>query len=522
MADVVHLERIDLMDEMLARVGEIQRVRNPTIYRPSRSLIPEHSKHYFPRYIALGLYNKEIDVKESACALIDRSKLEIKLDIASVFRTTVNKSWEEICTFVVPNPEEMKRMYDDCPIHDAQAIRNILTLDAVFVTAVLHSLWDVHQSGSLSVRFQGIAKAVQERGLSKGNTGVLLDILAVFQNQIPFELIKTVVRMLYDTEVGLAATAGSLGQNHQTEPQPSNPRVILEVEALSMNGHLKRSSNEFETSEAASVLKGMVEVACGLMMYYLPGPADKPLQTPPLASANYCHLLDCIYRALHQNKETKFDWPEDKDDTLPIATATQLKRAGINIVRGAANISDVKFERGIVGARLILPQLRVTPWTEILLRNLLAYERKVLKKGDLMCYLSFMDQLIDTEKDVLLLKERSHSVIELSHLSSDSEVAKIFNSLLDNSNEIPLACKWTNLRKEIHSFYRSEKRQLWVEFCEVHFGRPWVTASVVAAIGLLVLTFLQTLYTMKTYYDEVCGEYPFKVALSIMSWENIL
>ncbi|KAL2613945.1 hypothetical protein R1flu_025637 [Riccia fluitans] len=458
MSDRVHMERIDLMDRMLSMNGEVQRSSNPTIYRRAMSLNSEHSKQYLPRYISLGLYNPDIDLNESACAIIDKAKIQIKLDIASNFKATVKKSWMEICRFIVKEPEDMKRMYDDCPIHDVQAIRNILTLDAVFVTSVLHTLWDMHQSEDHSVlRFPGIAQVVHERGLSKGNTGVLLDILAIFQNQIPFQLIKHAVQMLYDTEP-LAPAGRSKSFDRQKYSRSSEAPVTLEIDKLPMNGRHSNRGNECHHSEAAWVLQGMVEVACGLMMYYLPGPPDKPLKSPPLETANYRHLLDCVYRALQHNKEAKFDWPEDKEQSHPIATATQLKRAGIKIVRGAATISDIRFEPGIVEAELILPQVRVTPWTEILLRNLLAYERRVLKKGDLICYLSFMDELIDNEKDVLLM------------------------------------------RREIHSFYSNERRKLWIEFYDAHFGRFWVTASVVAAIALLVLTFLQTLYTIKSYY----------------------
>ncbi|KAL2603127.1 hypothetical protein R1flu_017152, partial [Riccia fluitans] len=362
-SDLVRLENIHLMDQMLARNDEVQSSTNPTIYRCSMSLIPRHSKQYCPRYIALGLYNEDIDVMESASSIIDKAKLQMKMDIASIFRATVKKTWMEICNFIVKEPEDMKRMYDDdCPVHDVQAIRNILTLDAAFITSVLYSLWDVyHTEDHSALRFHGIAKVGRER------EAVILAVDSV-------DLIES--------------------------SAPSEARVTLEE--LPMNGRHSKRGKEFELSGAAPVLKGMVEVACGL-------------------------------RALQDNKEENFDLRgKDKEDT-PIATVTQLRRAGLGIKFSEEN-----------------------------------------------CY--------------------SNAVIELSQLGSDREVADIFNSLLNNSNEIPLSSQWTRLRKEIHRFYSSEKRQLWVEFVDAHFGRAWVTVSVVAAIALLVMTFLQTLYTMKGYY----------------------
>ncbi|KAG6549493.1 hypothetical protein Mapa_009029 [Marchantia paleacea] len=489
MEHVLHLERIDLMDEMMAKMKQARSTSNPTIFRPSSR--STHSEQYSPGYICLGLYNQDIKVKESTT--IDRYKLEIKLEMAVVFQETVKKSWTEICELVVENPEDMKNIYDDCPIDDPQAVRNILTLDAVFVTCILHTLWDVHGSEGHSVhpRFAEIAEVVQDRGLRKSSSGVMLDILAIFQNQIPLQLITRVVEIMYQSR---PMDGGEQPQNSSPEYFPAHATsVILELEELPLN------SVESEPSTAVMVLSGMAEVVCGLMRYDLPGRIDQFERIPPLKTADYSHLLECVYWGALQHNT--WEWPEEKDATHPIATATQLRKAGISIVRGSGSINDIRFRRGFFTATLILPQLRITPWTETILRNLVEFESRVLKKGDLMCYLSFMDQLIDTEEDVLLLKERKLSVIELSHLSSDIDVANIFNSLLHSSNDLPISKEWATLRKDIHSFYNNEKRQLWVEFVQIYFGRPWITASVVAAFALLVLTFLQTLYTMKGYYE---------------------
>ncbi|BBN17729.1 hypothetical protein MPTK1_7g16570 [Marchantia polymorpha subsp. ruderalis] len=487
MEHVLHLERIDLMDELMAKMKRARSTANPTIFRPSTR--SNHSEQYSPTYISLGLYNKDIQVKESTT--IDRYKLEIKLEMAVVFQETVKKSWTEICQLVVESPEDMKNIYDDCPIDDPQAVRNILTLDAVFVTCILHTLWDVHGSEGHSVqpRFAEIAEVVQDRGLRKSSSGVMLDILAIFQNQIPLQLITRVVEIMYQSR---PMEGSKEAQSSSSLYFPADPNsVTLEIEELPLN------SVESKPSTAVRVLSGIAEVVCGLMRYVLPGPSDHYDRAPPIQTADYSHLLECVYWGALQHNT--WEWPEEKDATHPIATATQLQKAGISIVRGSGSINDVRFKRGIFTATLIVPQLRITPWTETILRNLLEFESRVLKKGDLMCYLSFMDQLIDTEEDVLLLKERKLSVIELSLLSSDIDVANIFNSLLHSSNDVPISKQWATLRKDIHSFYNNDKRQLWVEFVQIYFGRPWFTASVVAAFALLVLTFLQTFYTVKAY-----------------------
>ncbi|BBN17067.1 hypothetical protein Mp_7g11700 [Marchantia polymorpha subsp. ruderalis] len=489
MEHILHLERIDLMDELMADMKKARSTANPKIFHPSTRAT--QSEQLSPGYISLGLYNKDIQVKESTT--IDRYKVELKLEMAVVFKGTVKKSWTEICQLVVESPEDMKNMYHDCPIDDPQAVRNILTLDAVFVTCMLHTLSGLHKSDdSVQPRFAEIAEVVQDRGLSTLRFGDLFDILVIFQNQIPLQLITRVLEIMYQSR---PMKRSKQAQNSSSLYFPADPDgVTLEIEELPLN------SVESERSTAVMVLRDIAEVVCDVMQYTLPGPSKLLERISTLKAEDYSHLLECVYwGALRHNT---WEWPNEKDVRHPIATATQLQKAGISIVRGSGSINDVRFRRGIFTATLIVPQLRIMPWTEMILRNLLEFESRVLNKGDLMCYLSFMDELIDTGEDVLLLKERKLSVIEVSHLSMDIDVANIFNSLRYPSYIVPISKQWATLRKDIHNFYNNDKRQLWVEFVQIYFGRPWIAASVVAAFALLVLTFLQTLYTVKAYYES--------------------
>lgn len=375
------------------------------------------------------------------------------------------------------------------------------------MTCVLHDLLSGYKSAkaareaapiseSVQPRFAEIAEVVNYIGLRKIRLEDLLDIMVIFQNQIPLQLITRVLEIMYQSRPmeGSYQAQNSSSLHFRADPNS----VTLEFEELPLN------SVESEPSTAVMVLRGIAEMVCYLVQYNLPGPSNNFENIPDLNFENYRHLLECVYWGTMRDYIL---WEKDADQkdimpTIAIATATQLQKAGISIVRGSESINDVRFRRGIFRATLILPQLRITSWTEMILRNLLEFESKVSDEGYLMCYLSFMDELIDTEEDVLLLKERKLSVIEVSHLSSDIDVANIFNSLRYPSLHVPISKQWATIRKDVHSFYNNEKRQLWVEFVQINFGRPWITASVVAAFALLVLTFLQTFYTVKADYES--------------------
>ncbi|KAJ9551893.1 hypothetical protein OSB04_015938 [Centaurea solstitialis] len=77
---------------------------------------------------------------------------------------------------------------------------------------------------------------------------------------------------------------------------------------------------------------------------------------------------------------------------------------------------------------LIMPILRIHNYTEVILRNLIAYEH--LSPDGLPCYVTSyavaMDRLIDTHEDVAILVE---SKVLVNSIGSKEEAAKLINDL---------------------------------------------------------------------------------------------
>ncbi|XP_033512960.1 UPF0481 protein At3g47200-like [Nicotiana tomentosiformis] len=192
------------------------------------------------------------------------------------------------------------------------------------------------------------------------------------------------------------------------------------------------------------------------------------------------------------------DKPIDKDhltghNVMP--NATEFSESGVSFIKvGYINdylekenrgdntsLFDIKFENGL----LKIPSFRVTDETETLLRNLIAYEQQ----SSHVCprYFSdftiFMDYLIDSDKDVSLLSRKG--------IGEDKEIATLFNKI----------GKAVNISSDFH--YKEECRKL-VHHCEQprnlmkaslrhnYFNTPWVGASTLAAVVLLILTAMQT------------------------------
>ncbi|KAL0382929.1 UNVERIFIED_CONTAM: hypothetical protein Scaly_0580200 [Sesamum calycinum] len=110
---------------------------------------------------------------------------------------------------------------------------------------------------------------------------------------------------------------------------------------------------------------------------------------------------------------------------IDIPSVTQMTEiAGIKFTLTPGGIRDIGFEE----KNFYLPVIRVTATTEVVLRNLVAYEAATTEPGstlELAEYVDLMCGIIDSSKDVEIL--RNEGIIE-SELP-DEEIARIFNGI---------------------------------------------------------------------------------------------
>ncbi|KAK4566669.1 hypothetical protein RGQ29_002794 [Quercus rubra] len=127
---------------------------------------------------------------------------------------------------------------------------------------------------------------------------------------------------------------------------------------------------------------------------------------------------------------------------------------------------------------LKIPALELNDWTEVLIRNIMALEQTCyIEYAYFTDYFLLMDSLIDTTKDVDLLCDKKNLV----NCLGDNDAAK---SMINDLNK---------------GIISVTKRDDYVDLCNKlnrllhqYFSTPWRAASTVAAIILLVLTFIQT------------------------------
>ncbi|XP_074573902.1 UPF0481 protein At3g47200-like [Curcuma longa] len=194
-------------------------------------------------------------------------------------------------------------------------------------------------------------------------------------------------------------------------------------------------------------------------------------------------------------------------DLSSFPSAERLRAMRMRFVNktNGSSFLDITFDKG--KRSMEIPQLVINDDNIALIRNLIAFEQQC--HGIYNCvstYIWFMDCLINTGKDVAVLRQQK---IIVSRLNSDEEVAHIFNelrrtnALVAEFNHLYLA----KVMKDVQSYRRNKCNRLcalwnlsWLR--QNYFKNRWVTIGVTAAIFFILLTLVQTAFAILSYLKQ--------------------
>ncbi|XP_038713295.1 UPF0481 protein At3g47200-like [Tripterygium wilfordii] len=207
------------------------------------------------------------------------------------------------------------------------------------------------------------------------------------------------------------------------------------------------------------------------------------------------HVLDVYRKSILQGPQYQGGSTGSSDGVI-IPSATELNEAGIRFKKSkTASLEDIKFNRGT----LKLPSIVVDDATESMFLNLIAFEQYHVGAGNqVTSYIFFMDNIIDSEKDVALLESRE---IIQNALGSDKAVAELFNSLSKDTALDPDS-NLSDVQNKVQRYYNKPWNEWKANLIRTYFRNPWALVSLVAAVFLFALTIVQTVYTVYPYYQN--------------------
>ncbi|KAM0934768.1 hypothetical protein DsansV1_C30g0213941 [Dioscorea sansibarensis] len=207
------------------------------------------------------------------------------------------------------------------------------------------------------------------------------------------------------------------------------------------------------------------------------------------------HPLDVYRKRLLGGEVTRSPQTKGQEDSSEIVrSAMELNEAGVRFKKSkSTSLHDIGFHNGV----LSLPVIVVDDATEFMFLNLMAFERLHMNAGnEVTAYVFFMDNIIDSAKDVSLL--HSKGIIQ-NALGSDKAVAKLFNTL---SKDVVLDpdSSLDDVHRKVNKYCRKSWNMWRANLIHTYFRSPWAFLSLAAAIFLIILTVAQTFYSIYPYY----------------------
>ncbi|KAI9072861.1 hypothetical protein K1719_045179 [Acacia pycnantha] len=169
--------------------------------------------------------------------------------------------------------------------------------------------------------------------------------------------------------------------------------------------------------------------------------------------------------------------------------ANALQEAGIKLKAGTSKcLLDLKFERHV----LEIPKIFVEDRTELVFRNMIALEQCLYPDAAyIVDYALVLDCLIDTHKDVDLLVHKK--IVDNFILGHGNDVASLFNGLGKNVLQSNIDSEYLDICKRLNRYCENPWHKMKATLKRDYCRTPWQIVASIAAIVLLILTFVQTI-----------------------------
>ncbi|TVU42956.1 hypothetical protein EJB05_09383, partial [Eragrostis curvula] len=172
---------------------------------------------------------------------------------------------------------------------------------------------------------------------------------------------------------------------------------------------------------------------------------------------------------------------------IMVPSVAQLVSCGVRFAPAPEGIAGISFDAAT--ATLSLPIITLDGNTEVVLRNLVAYEA-VAVRGPLVLerYTELMNGIIDTPEDVKILRQ---SGVVVKKLKSDKEATDMWNGMCRATRlgKVPLldaVIREVNAHRSRRVAARAER------LLKKYVFRSWRILTLLAAVVLLLMTAMQT------------------------------
>ncbi|KAJ0956782.1 hypothetical protein HanPSC8_Chr01g0019551 [Helianthus annuus] len=213
---------------------------------------------------------------------------------------------------------------------------------------------------------------------------------------------------------------------------------------------------------------------------------------------NTHHILSLLHQCYKPPDNIKKGY---RKSTIP--SVTNLDRAGVNFKpnKDPTWLMGMEVELymfpcffgSLSKPTLRIPILKMDDSTEIVLRNLIAYEQSGRTHSYFTSYAYAMNMLVDTQEDVAKLVD---SGVLFTAMGSNDEAANIINSVNKGVLVVDFFYEeqWVKLSEYCNAYWPKNIAKM----KRTYFSSPWNMIALVAGIILFAVTVVQTIFTIKS------------------------
>ncbi|KMZ57173.1 hypothetical protein ZOSMA_89G01260 [Zostera marina] len=522
---VVYLQK--MLDDVTFEDDGVQ----VTISSVPRSLLESKPEAFVPQLIAIGPYH------HWRPELYDMEKYKLSA-VKRIQRKARQLKFKDLIDSILIHECRIRENYHKNLDFHRDTLGGLMAIDTCFLLEFLEVYSnDKNESArnkSLDRISSRMTHLVDNTGQKSGHNIILRDVM-MLENQIPLFLLLKILNWQYETgnnEQRLIKILGGfvkeLSPLKTTDNTPDEPRMIKHAHLLALLYHSLlpcgiETSDSIDERTVSEIKEQEVPVESpisnkddglkfkGKTIYVteffhrvwkiLLATGLRALKPLLLVMKIPWKIFAVVPGVSHVTKRLGYFIPSgilpeqlndgDKDkqplmEEISVPSVEELISSGVKLVPTNGDLTSIKFDYG--SAKLHLPTITLDVNTEVILRNLVAYETSVVS-GPLVFtrYTELMNGIIDTEEDVRLLRRNG---ILKNYMKSDKEVAEVWNGM-SRSVRLTKVPFMDNMIKDVNKFYNSNWKVKAKKLMKNYIVRSWPFLTFLAAILLLLLTGLQ-------------------------------
>ncbi|KAM1060681.1 hypothetical protein ACFX13_025852 [Malus domestica] len=504
-----------------------------SVFNVPKTLLASDPDSYTPQEVAIGPYH----YLRPELYEMERYK------VAAAKRTQKNLQclkFQNLVDQLINLEPRIRACYHKYLDFNGETLGWMMAIDASFLLEILQ-VYGAKEGKILTRVSSKMSRLVDYSGRNSAHHSILRD-LVMLENQIPlfvlrkmseflFQSLETADEMLLSMLMGLCKELSPFKMKDEDLPKikvsecahlldflyqmitpilERQPSEIVEAEFVEAEdqGEGTDEDKESKSTKSPNNVKQFLEEVWKLLSKLSKGPVrllKKILVSGPikvifklpwtiLSSLPGFALLKQPVAYLFSSQDKEEIKPENESsvnrpplvEEITIPSVSDLMKSGVRFVPTNGCISSVSFDPKTV--TLYLPATSLDVNTEVILRNLVAYEASNAS-GQLVFtrYTEMMNGIIDTEEDAKLLREKG---IILNHLKSDEEVANLFNGM-SKSIRLTKVPFLDQAIEDVNKYYNGRWKVKMAKFFKVYVVGCWPILALLAAVFLLLLMALQ-------------------------------